>query len=137
MVCGSRVKRMGATIHRYAVRHIIGRVFATFISWSLRLPFYDTQCGAKLFLVEDVRQGIFEQPFLSRWLVDVEIIKRLQRHMGYEKSYIRIYEYPLSEWREVGQSRIKFSDMLKIPLDLLNSKSIFFIADVDSFAFAC
>ncbi|MCS7029056.1 MAG: glycosyltransferase [Bacteroidia bacterium] len=107
MVCGSRIKRMGANIERYAIRHIIGRFFATLISWSLRLPFYDTQCGAKLFSVEDVHQGIFDTPFISRWLVDVEIIKRLQKKMGYEKSYHRIYEYPLREWRDVGRGTRK------------------------------
>jgi len=119
MVCGSRIKRMGATVERRAVRHIIGRFFATLISWSLQLPFYDTQCGAKLFLTKDVREGIFEQPFISRWLVDVEIIKRLQQKFGYQYSFGRIYEHPLSEWYEVGASKINLSDMFKIPLDLL------------------
>lgn len=119
MVCGSRIKRMGAAIDRYMIRHIIGRIFATLISWSLRLPFYDTQCGAKLFLVADVREHIFDKSFLSRWLVDVEIVKRLQQKLGYEQSYVRIYEYPLNEWHEVGQSKINIADIFRIPLDLL------------------
>ena len=65
-VCGSRILRLGASIHRSVFRHYFGRVFATIASNILKIPVYVTQFGAKLFRTEHA-ELIFSKPFLSRW----------------------------------------------------------------------
>src|SRR5258706_1380447 len=68
MVYGARVRLLGREISRRANRHYFGRVGATLISQTLGLAVYDTQCGAKLFRVNDTIREVFAKPFLSRWI---------------------------------------------------------------------
>ena len=116
-VFGSRIKRMGAYIDRSTGRHILGRFFATLIGNLTSLPFYDTQCGAKVFEPE-LLEDILEEPFISKWLFDVEIILRLKNKFGSEIAK-DILEQPLMEWIEMGESKIKMLDSFRIPFDLV------------------
>jgi glycosyltransferase involved in cell wall biosynthesis len=118
VVMGARIRRLGAHIKRKPIRHIIGRVFATLASISLKLPVYDTQCGAKLFRA-DIAAEVFNKGFLSKWLFDVEIIARIIIKYGTPESQKRFYEYPLEFWEDDGNSRIKFRDFIKMPFSLL------------------
>ena len=113
-VFGSRVRLLGRNIERHLSRHITGRVFATFASLLLRLPVYDTQCGAKLFRAGEPLRDVLSDPFLTRWIFDVEMIARMQR-----TGRARIYEFPLPEWRDEGGSKIRFRHYLQVPFDLL------------------
>lgn len=109
-IWGSRVDKLGSHIRRHYSRHIAGRVFATAGKLLLNIGTYDSQCGAKLFRKDVIR--VFEQPFVSRWLFDVELLLRLGN--------ASILEYPLREWKDVPGG--KLSVLKEIPrtvIDLL------------------
>lgn len=114
IVFGARVLLLGRTITRSPIRHYLGRVFATFASIALNLAIYDTQCGAKIFRHTQQTQHLFSQPFLSRWLFDVEILARLGRNTASET----VIEHPLQQWINQEQSKLRPSDFLRAPLEL-------------------
>jgi len=110
IVIGARVALLGRRIERRPVRHYLGRVFATAASLVLALPVYDTQCGAKLFRAGPAVRTLFEAPFGSRWIFDVEIFARYLTSFGRAEG---LYELPLARWADVGVSRVKPTDFLR------------------------
>ncbi|MCD6066907.1 MAG: glycosyltransferase [Bacteroidetes bacterium] len=117
LVLGSRWKRLGSTIIRKRRRHFLGRVFATFASIILKLPVYDTQCGAKL-LRSEIAAVVFAEPFLTRWLFDIELIARIRNANRTTIEQV-IFEHPVKEWRDVGRSKLRLKHMLAVPFQLL------------------
>ena len=117
MVFGSRIMKMGSKISRKAYRHYLGRVVATFISLQLGLAIYDTQCGAKMFKATIVN-SLFDKPFISQWLFDVEIFNRLL--ILYPKIEVqqKIKEIALNTWEDVDGSKIGVLDTIRTPIDL-------------------
>lgn len=122
VVMGSRILFAGAAIERYAWRHYIGRGFATAASMILKEHFYDTQCGAKLFVSSDELRRALSEPFLARWIFDVELLGRLLVN-GY--TFDDFLEVPLNQWVDVDGSKISradfmkaFSDLVKVQRDL-------------------
>jgi len=118
MVFAARVRLLGRAIRRNPRRHYVGRVGATLISMSLGLAVYDTQCGAKLFRLNDTMPEIFATPFLSRWLFDVEIIARFIAQRSRSVAARAIYELPIRVWNDVKGSKVKSGDFLKALRDL-------------------
>jgi glycosyltransferase involved in cell wall biosynthesis len=116
MAMGSRIIRLGADIKRETLRHILGRVFATFTSNILGVPLYDSQCGAKVFRT-DIIPIAFDKEFLSKWLFDVEILFRIKK--SEQTDIWNVVEVPLNRMVVKGSSRIKFLDVLKFPTELL------------------
>jgi glycosyltransferase involved in cell wall biosynthesis len=127
MVFGSRVRLLGHAIHRRALRHYLGRCFATAVSIVLELPIYDTQCGAKLFRITPLLQAILVSPFESRWIFDVEIIARFLALHNQDASLVfdAIYENPLPRWEDVAGSKVRPSDFFVAFYELLRVRKTF------------
>lgn len=96
-VFGSRISRLGARVERSYLRHLFGRAFATAAGLALRVGTYDSQCGAKLFRRQIVHRA-FGEPFVSRWIFDLEIVLRLKS--------ANVIEYPVHQWSDVKGSKL-------------------------------
>jgi glycosyltransferase involved in cell wall biosynthesis len=121
LAMGSRVKRLGARIERRVSRHVLGRIFAACATGILGLPVYDSQCGAKMFRREVV-DVLFGEPFLTRWLFDLEMLVRLRNQIGVA-AMAAAREVPVGEWREVGGSKLRLREMVGVPTELLRIRS--------------
>lgn len=116
LVVGARVALLGRHIERRAVRHYLGRVFATAASLTLNAPVYDTQCGAKLLRVTPRTRALFERRFASRWIFDVELIARYLSSGG---KLSGIYEFALARWTDVGESKLRAFDFVRASGEML------------------
>lgn len=129
IVLGARVQLMGHSIERSPVRHYLGRIFATAASHTLGLPVYDTQCGAKLFRASSALHSLFEEPFCTNWVFDVEIIARLLRARrdvpGFDPSRA-LYELPLQRWQHAPGSKVGPLDFPKSFLELARIRHRYF-----------
>lgn len=122
MVIGARVCLLGRSVKRQALRHMLGRAFATAASLVLGLSVYDTQCGAKLFRTTDEMVELFRQPFVSRWIFDVELLARLvsaRRQTSHGPIDAGILEYPLPEWHDVSGSKLRARDFVRAVFELM------------------
>jgi hypothetical protein len=118
VVLGIRVAHMGAHVERRPARHYSGRVFATVASsLILRAPFYDTQCGAKVFRATPALEWALADPFLSRWAFDVELLGRLMAAPE-PVEVARIAEVPLERWMDVAGSKVRLRDFVRSGADL-------------------
>ncbi len=113
-VFGSRILLLNSGIKRKAYRHYIGRIILTIINRKFSLGIYDTQCGAKLFSKRMITE-VFNKPFYTSWLFDVEVFVRLQKkellHLG--------KEVPIYNWRDVEGSKLNWKSGTKILKEML------------------
>jgi glycosyltransferase involved in cell wall biosynthesis len=117
VVMGSRIARAGAQIERKASHHYFGRVFATLASLVLEQPFYDTQCGAKVFRASPALSDAVASPFSSRWAFDVELIGRLLTGPA-PVPFEAFLELPLVAWHHVAGSKLSVMDKLRTTCEL-------------------
>ena len=121
MVFGARVRLLGRHIHRKFWRHYIGRCFATAVSILLRLPIYDTQCGAKLFRATPALRQVLAEPFQTRWIFDAELLARFMTLHRADSATMQgcIYEFPLPTWTDVDGSKVSPFDFIRSFWELL------------------
>lgn len=117
IVSGSRMARMGADINKESARAIISKTINFLIRSILRMPFNDTQCGAKI-MDKEIATLVFGKPFLTRWLFDVEIFKRISNAYGRQQAITIICEQPLKRWIHADGSKLSFKDSAKIIFQL-------------------
>jgi dolichyl-phosphate beta-glucosyltransferase len=109
-IWASRSPKVGSPIQRELIRGFLGRVFNFMVRLLLNIPIYDTQCGAKFF-TKDAAKLAFSEPFISRWIFDVEIYMRLRG--------CKVVEAPLDQWREVPGSQMRvFKETFRVLGDL-------------------
>ena len=117
IVSGSRISRMGANITKESARKIISMTINMFIRKILSMDFKDTQCGAKIFH-KDVINISFSEKFVTKWIFDVEIFKRITAYYGIEKAKSIICEQPLKRWIHADGSKLSMKDSVKIVFQL-------------------
>lgn len=124
IVFGARVAMLGHDIERRALRHYMGRVFATFASHALDLKIYDTQCGAKFFSSCNSLRDLFEEPFMTNWTFDVELIARLKKAGMFNSSAFPqcAIEVPLDKWTHMDGSKVSPIDFFVSLYDLWRIK---------------
>jgi dolichyl-phosphate beta-glucosyltransferase len=120
-VLGCRVLRLGGWIDRRPVRHYLGRFFAAWASILLKLPVYDTQCGAKMFRAGALLRAALQEPFRGKWTFDVELIHRLAPKGSYDarRQVTPLIELPLEQWKDVAGSKLSWMSLPGIFLELI------------------
>ena len=113
IVSGSRMSRMGANITKESARKIISLTINYVIRKILSMDFNDTQCGAKIFK-KDVIEISFGKKFITQWIFDVEIFRRITLHFGLKKAKEILCEQPLKRWIHADGSKLSMRDSVKI-----------------------
>jgi glycosyltransferase involved in cell wall biosynthesis len=110
---GSRaMDRRLISVHQSRLREIAGIIFNRFVRLFTGLPFEDTQCGFKAFVMSRARI-IFEQQRIERFGFDPEILFLAKRHG------LRAVEVPV-RWAHDPATKVNvYSDSVKMFLDLL------------------
>ena len=113
IVSGSRMSRMGANITKESARKLISMSINLIIRTILKMPFNDTQCGAKV-MDKSLIPLLFNKPFITKWLFDVEMFMRMRKHYGKTKAKELICEQPLKRWIHADGSKLSMKDSVKI-----------------------
>jgi dolichyl-phosphate beta-glucosyltransferase len=120
VLIAARVRLLGNAVERKAMRHYLGRIFATAASLTLALHIYDTQCGAKLFRVTPSLAAALAEPFVSRWIFDVELLGRLAwgGPGAPPLPQSAFSEVPLQIWHDVAGSKLRPGHFIRAAGDL-------------------
>jgi dolichyl-phosphate beta-glucosyltransferase len=117
MFLPSRVSLAGRFIKRSKLRHYLGRIIVSYLCLGWNSAPYDTQCGFKIFKLDNNFKKVIASNFQSRWFFDIEIILYLIK-LGSN----RIWEEPLNYWKDISGSKINFYQYYSIARDIFYIK---------------
>jgi glycosyltransferase involved in cell wall biosynthesis len=110
-VWSSRVALAGRDVTRTLSRHYMGRVMATYVLRGQDGAPYDSQSGLKWFVASKTFVSVLADPFVTRWLFEIEM---LARHRTLTGRPLKIWEEPCSKWDEIAGSRVTSKETLRI-----------------------
>ncbi len=124
LVLGARIKMAGRHVERRAVRHYLGRVIATYIDTRTRLGVYDTQCGLKFLRDSPELRAALAEPFATRWLFDVELLRRLRTEHAASGRPLAMREEPLETWVDTPGTRLRGSELTRVARDFARLEQV-------------
>jgi glycosyltransferase involved in cell wall biosynthesis len=112
---GSRaLDRSLISIHQSRLRELAGIIFNGFVRASTGLPFYDTQCGFKIFRREP-SQIVFEQQRIEGFGFDPEVLFLAKRHgLRIVEVPVRWAHDPATKVHVIRDSLLMFGDLIYI-----------------------
>jgi dolichyl-phosphate beta-glucosyltransferase len=112
---GSRaIDRSLIETHQSPYRELAGIIFNGFVRLFTRLPFHDTQCGFKAFVVESSRV-VFQQQRIERFGFDPEVLFLAKRHgLRAAEVPVRWAHDPATKVHVVRDSLLMFGDLIYI-----------------------
>ena len=115
----SRVSLAGRNIHRSLLRHYLGRVIATYVTWGWPGAPYDTQSGFKIYRYSESFINLKDHSFRTRWFFDLELLSAFG-----SLREVKLFEIPLSSWTEVPGTKLKVRNYFSVFRDVLTIKVI-------------
>jgi glycosyltransferase involved in cell wall biosynthesis len=114
VMLGSRVMLSGRQIKRTPIRHFIGRIIVSTLGVGHRNFPYDPQNGFKLFRNSALFRKSLEEPFRTRWFIDIELMLRIRQY-GLDS----FWEEPLMLWEESEGSHLSFRSIPRILYEMV------------------
>jgi hypothetical protein len=110
------VKLSGRSISRTYLRHLIGRIIGAFFSTSLNDFPYDSQCGFKLYQIDEKMKDSFGYKSQTRWFFELE---HLANYGVQNRELFKIWEVPLVSWADIKGSKIYSANSIVIIREIL------------------
>ena len=114
-IWSSRVLLSGRDLKRNFVRHYLGRIVATFLSFRYSSLPYDTQSGLKIMKVTSSFRNIWVSEFKTRWFVDLEMLLRWRKL----EPNLYVWEEPVQYWHEIAGSKITTKEIFRLTFEVL------------------
>jgi dolichyl-phosphate beta-glucosyltransferase len=102
-VIGSRKSNDYNNIESKFHRWLAGRLFSVFIRIYLHINIVDTQCGAKVFKVNNLFLESLKQPVINPWLYDLQLLLPIIKSGGI------VTEISLNNWKNGPRSKFNLS----------------------------
>ena len=108
----SRNNNVEAELHRF----LTGKIFSLYVRFYFKINIIDSQCGAKVFKVNNVLINSINQPIINPWLYDLQLLLPIIKSNG------TIIETKLKKWINGSDSKLNFYSGLCAFYDLRKLK---------------